>query len=57
MPTPLDEPLYQTSVKLFESDVAWLKKTYGPGWTEQVRDLVRRYRLKYAESRGVEIKL
>lgn len=41
MPTPLDEPLYLTSVKLFAADVEWLQKTYGPGWTGAVRDIVR----------------
>lgn len=42
MPKVLDEPLYQTSIKLFDSDVEWLQKTYGPGWTSVVRDIVRK---------------
>lgn len=53
MPTPLDEPLYQTSVKLFASDVEWLKRTHGNGWTEVVRDLVREHKKAKTASRIV----
>ena len=32
---------HRTNINLFASDVEWLQKKYGHGWTERVRDIVR----------------
>lgn len=37
MPTLPDDPLRKCTLNLYASDVAWLEKTYGHGWTERVR--------------------
>lgn len=40
MPKLPDEPLHRTNINLFASDVLDLKRLYGWGWTEKVRELV-----------------
>lgn len=32
-----DEPLTKVHINLYATDVAYLRQTYGQGWTEQVR--------------------
>ena len=34
------EPLHRTNIYLFASDVEYLHRTIGFGWTEKVRELV-----------------
>lgn len=43
MPAPADEPLARCNLFLYEADKAWLYRTYGHGWSEKVRNLVREY--------------
>lgn len=38
-----NEPLVKVTLNLFQSDVEWLKDQYDQGYTEQIRNLVRRY--------------
>lgn len=44
MPPPLDEPLRKVTMNFFAADVLWLERRYGRGWTEVIRDLVRKHR-------------
>ena len=37
MPAKSDDPLRKVTLNLYESDCAWLERTYGHGWTERVR--------------------
>ena len=37
MPTLADDPLRRVTLNLYEADVLWLIRTYGPGWTVRVR--------------------
>lgn len=43
MPPPSDEALTRCNLNLFTADKEWLEKRFGRGWTEQVRNLVRRH--------------
>jgi hypothetical protein len=38
-----DEPLTRTSINLYEKDYHILKKRYGWGWSEVVRDKIREW--------------
>lgn len=42
MTAPSPEPLHRTNINLFAADVEQLRKRYGTGWSEQIRNLVRR---------------
>ena len=35
--------LHRTNINLFSTDVAWLRSTYGHGWTEVVREAIASY--------------
>lgn len=41
-PLPGD-PLQKITLNLYLSDVDWLKKRFGWGYSEKIRDLVREY--------------
>jgi hypothetical protein len=42
MPTPtIDEPIQKVTLNLFTSDIDWLKRHHGQGWTTYIRELVR----------------
>lgn len=41
MPKLPDEPLHKTNINLYSTDVEDMKKLYGYGWSEVVRNLVR----------------
>lgn len=43
MPKLPDEPLHKTNINLYCSDVEQMKEHYGYGWSEVVRNLVRRH--------------
>jgi hypothetical protein len=34
---------HRTNINLFMSDVEWLEKKWGRGWTEAVRDIVHKH--------------
>ena len=36
----MNPQLHRTNLNLHASDVAWLRHTYGYGWTEQARELL-----------------
>lgn len=36
-----DEPKHRTNIWLYASDVAYLQRRHGFGWTEKVREMVR----------------
>ena len=38
MTDPFD--LHRTNINLYARDVEWLRRTYGYGWTEKVRDMI-----------------
>lgn len=43
MPNPgASEPLTKITINLFTSDLDQFRKRYGHGWSEQIRELVRR---------------
>lgn len=46
MPAESDEPLRKVTLNLYASDVEWLERRHGRGWTEAVRGAVRSYRRK-----------
>jgi hypothetical protein len=37
MPVRSDDPLRRVTLNLYEADVIWFIRTYGPGWTERLR--------------------
>ena len=39
----MTDDLHRTNINLFSADVAWLRSTYGYGWTEVVREAVASY--------------
>ena len=41
MTDPFD--LHRTNINLYARDVEWLRRTYGYGWTEKVRDAIASY--------------
>lgn len=43
MPVKAGEPLTKTTMNFFETDIEWLKKHHGHGYTEAIRDLVRNH--------------
>jgi hypothetical protein len=44
MPNPgLGEPFVRVTINLWEKDIEWCKKRYGPGWQPMVREMVRAY--------------
>lgn len=43
MPKLPDEPLHKTNINLYSTDVEDMKKLYGYGWSEVVRNLVRKH--------------
>lgn len=44
MPYPAaDEPITKCSINLYSSDVAYLQRKFGRGWTEMVRQEVRAF--------------
>lgn len=50
MPRPHLEPLRRTEILLFEADAEYLIRTFGNGWTSEVRDAVRHW-IKYQTKR------
>jgi hypothetical protein len=44
MPAPADEPIRRCNLYLYTTDVEWLQKRYGHGWSEHVRKAVRELR-------------
>lgn len=49
---PLDEPAELITVKAFASDVAYLKRTLGYGWSAKVRELIREWVKEQREKHG-----
>ena len=44
MPYPAaSEPLERVTLNLFASDVEWLKRKFGRGWTDTIRRELRAY--------------
>lgn len=43
MPEPLDEPIRKISLNIYEADYQEMKRLYGWGWTEIVRDWIREH--------------
>lgn len=41
MPALSHEPLTRTTLNLFLSDVVWFKAHYGPGFTQEIRNVIR----------------
>lgn len=39
----MTDDLHRTNINLFSMDVAWLRSTYGHGWTEVVREAIASY--------------
>ena len=46
--------LHRTNINLYEEDVEWLQKTYGYGWTERVREIVRIYISEHGPNEALE---
>lgn len=38
-----EEPFRKVTLNLFESDVEWLERNYGWGWSELVRDRIHKF--------------
>ena len=51
MNAPSDEPLHKTLINLYKTDVDYMKKKWGQGWSTIVRELIRSHikALKYEE--------
>lgn len=47
MPAPSDSPLRRINLNLYEADALGMERRYGRGWTEQVRNLVRKHMEEY----------
>jgi len=47
MPPRSPEPLLKVTFNLFAKDVAEMERRYGRGWTEQVRNMVRKHLNRY----------
>lgn len=45
MPTQADAHLRKVTLNLYDADVVWMEQTYGFGWSEKLRQLVRQHRL------------
>ncbi len=43
MPKLPDEPLHKTNINLYASDVEDMKRMYGYGWSEVVRNILRKH--------------
>lgn len=43
MPKLPDEPLHKTNINLYQRDVEDMKRVYGWGWSEVIRNLVRKH--------------
>lgn len=55
MPKLPDEPLHKTNINLYASDVEDMKRVYGYGWSEVIRNLVRKHvNGKILEYKGME---
>lgn len=37
MPVRSDDPLRKVTINLYDSDVRWMEKEYGHGWSERLR--------------------
>ena len=35
-----NDDLHRTNINLYATDVEWLRKKYGYGWTEKVREII-----------------
>lgn len=49
MPKLPDEPLHKTNINLYQRDVEDMKRVYGYGWSEVVRNLVRQHLERHLE--------
>lgn len=45
-----DEPLRKVTLNLYRSDVEWLERIFGQGWTEQVRLATRKLKTEHKKS-------
>jgi len=57
MPAPADEPLTRCNLNLFTADKEWLEKRFGRGWTEAVRNLVRKHIRDLDQVQEVDMKI
>ena len=46
--------LHRTNINLFSADVAYLRHTYGYGWTEVVREAIASYVREQKLTRGAK---
>lgn len=57
MPPRSPEPLRKVTLNLFDEDCEWMERRYGHGWSERVRDLVRKHKKRRMEGAvlGLEV--
>lgn len=53
MPVKPGDPLKKITLNLYTADCQWFAKVYGRGWSEHVRELMRKHRVQKAQAEDI----
>lgn len=53
MPPVPGETLRKVTLNLFEADCRWFERRYGRGWSEKVRELLKKHRLHSQQAKEI----